>query len=196
MWGDTQGRVQDLSGWKNRDPYSAGARGGPSLDTLSRIKALKGVGPNEVAYGQDEMELAFGQQADDAEAEIADYNANRIDPFGHLRSDPVLNRKKLDAIGGFGWKGFGDAIDRSGKMAANRGMRSRVDLVGEGPGSGTGIGRWMGQLGHANSAGSFTPDNGPAADLETLQDDAGNDMLSPANRSQAMRALQLLTRGR
>lgn len=197
MWGDTTGRVRDLSAWATRDPYSAGARGGPSLDTLSRIKQLKGVGPNEVPYGDDEMELAFGQQAEDAEREITDYTNNRIDPFGRLKSDPQLMRAKANAISGLGnWTGFSEMMDRNARMAGNRGMGFKADLVGKGPGTGSGIGRWVGQLGKPNSAGSFTPTNGPGTDLETLMDDANNESMKPGDRNAAMRALTLLTRGR
>jgi hypothetical protein len=185
---------QDLSAYRGRNPFEAGAQGRPSLDALRKISSLKGVGASEVPYGDDEMELAFGGQVDDANAQIDNWSANPIDSFGHLTANPVLERRKLDAMAPQ-WKGFSDALDRSARMAGNRGMGFRADLVGRGPGSGTGVGRWTAAVGSKNSRGSFNQE-GPATDLEDLQFDANNASLGANDRTAAMRALKMLTGGR
>lgn len=187
---------QDLRAWRGRDPYSAGATMRPSVSALKQLGALKGVSPNETPYSDAEMELAFGQQAAGAQSEIQDYMDSTIDPFGHLKRDPTVLRARERAIGGPAWQDFGDQMERSQLMANNRGLGFRANYVGQGPGTGTGIGRWVAQLGRANAGGSFTPTNGPGADLEDLMNDVNNENLPANDRTLAMRALTLLTRGR
>jgi hypothetical protein len=182
---------QDLTSWIGRDPYAAGASGRPSLDALNRLKALKGVSPNAVPYSPDEMDIAFGQQADEAAGRMQDWQS---DPTQAGSMSPALERARGNALGGGHWADFSDAIDRSAQMAANRGMRFGADLVGRGPGTGTGVGRWEAQPGHADPFGSFTPD-APSIDLENLASDATSAGVNPYTRSTALGALRRLTRG-
>src|SRR5262249_50952315 len=157
---------QDLSGWVGRDPYAAGANGRPSIAALRKLQGLQGVSPTDVPYSPDEMDLAFGQQADEAQGAMSDWLAS-----GGTGMSPALARARGNAIGGGHWADFSDALDRSQIMAGNRGFNSRVDLVGRGPGTGTGIGRWYAQQGHGNGFGSFTPDT-TSINLEDLLSDA------------------------
>jgi hypothetical protein len=189
---------QNLSGWAKRDPYREGNYQRPSMQSLQRLQQLRGVSPDEVPFGEDEMGVALGQQVQERDRRLHEYATGpRFDPMkGGWQQSPTMERIMGDAISGGNWGGFSDQLQRSELMAKNRGFRSNIDLIGKGPGSGTGVGRYMAQLGTANSAGSFTPTNGPATDLDTLLSDANNSALKPQDRQSAMRALTLLTRGR
>lgn len=183
---------QNMGGWQNRNPFMAGAQGRPSFDALRRLSSVQGVSPTEVPYSDEEMGFAFGGQVADAERRVADFGAGprfRRDQGGFQR-DPVLERERGRAIGGpANWTSFTEAIDRSERAGANRGFRTRTDLVGRGPGSG--IGRLTAATGSAGPGGSFRQD-GPAHDIETLVTDANNPLLDQPARQAAIRALQML----
>ena len=185
---------QNLTSWIGRDPgFHTPAK--PSLSALQRVKSLKGVGPDQTPYGDDEMELAFNQQAADVQGQQAEFmQGPRFDlSRGGAQLDPITQRAKAKGIAGGSRAAFMEALQRSSLMAQNRGMRSKIDLVGEGPGTGTGVGRWNAQIGEAGPGGSFRSQT-PSIDLDTLADDT---RMAPVarDRSRAMQALSSLVRG-
>jgi hypothetical protein len=191
---------QNISSWQRRNPYRESGDAMPSSRTLARVRSLKGVSPNDVPYGDDEMELAFGQQVQRARQEISDYQTGpKFDMTrGGWQKDPTLQRDVANAISGNRGPAFMEALERAGTMAGNRGMRYRADLVGDGPGTGTGIGRAKSMMGRIGPGNSFRPET-TSIDLEDLMTDAdyfGNSNVGPNDRTAAMRALQMMTRGR
>jgi len=176
---------QDKTSWLGRNPYMAGANGRPSLSALSKLSQLQGVSPTDTPYSDEESELAFGQQADEAEGRMNDWSAS-----GGATMSPMQERARGNAIGGGQWADFSDALDRSQLMAGNRGLKSRIDLIGQGPGTGTGLGRWSAQSGHANPFGSFSSTE-PDVDVEGLTSDASTGP-DPYTRSTALQALRRL----
>lgn len=185
---------QDMTSWLSRDPlYGGGAKKSASPAAL---KALKGVGPNVTPYGEDEQELAFQQQHAALEQGQQDWAAGPVfdRTRGGYQRNPANIRSQFEAgAGGPTWARFAEAMQRQQLMAGNRGMKSRIDLVGEGPGSGTGIGRWNAQVGSAGPGASFRS-QGPDIDLDTLASDSQM-AAQPRDRSRALQALQLISRG-
>lgn len=167
----------------------------PSLEALRRIQALEGVSPNDVPYSDEEREVARGQRATELEGRQKVWEEQqRMFPFGPRSRSPI-DESRLAAMTSPAWSRFMDHYADVPYLANNRGMKGRVDLVGNGPGTGTGIGRWMGQVGYGNSAGSFTPTQS-ATDLETLVGDARNSQLGAGDRQAAIKALRMFGGGR
>lgn len=164
--------------------------GRPSLDALRRLQELEGVDPNTVPYSDEERAMARGQRAQELNARQKTWEEQRrMFPFGPPSQSPVDESKLAERLSP-SWSRFMDHYADVPYLAAGRGLKGRVDLVGQGPGTGTGIGRWMGQVGRAGSSGSFEPTQS-ATDLETLVGDARNTNLSQYDRTAALKALRM-----
>lgn len=168
------------------------------------LSYLKGVGPNEVPYSDEERSFARGRRADDLSAREEQFQ-EQANVFPQLRRGPSPTRESelFSMRAGPAWTEFFDTMADQPNLAAGRGMRGSADLAGQGVGTGTGFGRMKADVGEFDSSGSFRSTNGPAIDMEDLLADTRRPGApletsgqTAQQRTMAMRALDRLMRGR
>lgn len=183
-----------MSSYFQNTPLSSMAYG-PRNPLPPSIRALKGVGPDQVPYSDEERGFGLRGLAGDLEQRQSVWEQQQRTPFMASHSRSPMDEARLNENTSPAWSSFGSAMATQPHMAANRGMRADVDLYGQGPGTGTGIGRMTGEYGGYGQSGSFQS-AGPSTDLDTLAEDARSPHTNPRDKNAALRALQFFMRGR
>lgn len=168
---------------------------GTSTPPPASLRALRGVSPSMTPYSDEERSYALQGMAGDLQKRQQVWEAQERTPFMASHSRSPLDEARMNEIMFPSWSSFGASMASQPYLAAGRGLKANVDLTGNGPGSGTGIGRMMGEIGGYGPSGSFSRSQAPT-DLDTLAEDASNPYVAPNDQNAALRALMLFMRGR
>lgn len=168
---------------------------GVSTPPPASLRALRGVSPATTPYSDEERSYAMQGVAGNLQNRQRTWEAQERTPFMASHSRSPLDEARMNEILFPSWSAFGSSMAAQPYLAAGRGLKSNVDLMGAGPGSGTGIGRLMGEVGSYGPSGSFSRSQAPT-DLDTLAYDARDPFTAPNDQNAALRALMMFMRGR